>query len=95
MTELKIRYAGASESLKVQLVKTWVRGEIDHQVIGSSGPKDTVRNDVFTVFAKDKEVEKVCMVLGHRTPFVIVRKGGKWFDSLKKELEVLTVGGKP
>lgn len=96
MPELKIRYAGTSESLKVQLVKTWVRGEIDHQSMSSSGgPKAEIRNWVFDIFAKDKEVEKAAMVLGHQTPFIIVRKGGKWFDALKKELEVLTVGGKP
>jgi hypothetical protein len=92
MSDIRVRYRGADQSLPVRLIKTWKRGEIDHQTMSTSGgPKDTFVNQIFEVFSADPGVDAVSMVRGGGPQFLIYRKGPLYFDMAHKEVEVLQV----
>ena len=92
MSTTYVRYLGKEKSLAVNLIKTWVRGEITHAVMGTgSGAKAYIRNDIFTIFHNDSQVDSVSMVRANGPFFLIVRKGKRYFEVGEdpKELEVI------
>lgn len=95
MSEMRLRYKGSSNALTVTIIHEWERDDIPTPVMSaSSGPKDYLKNQIYTVFHGDLEVDRVAMVIGRGPAFVITRKGGKWFDSTRKEVEVYRVPDK-
>lgn len=81
-------------TLVVHQSHTWHRGDIDHMDMSiSGGPKDQIRNQVFMAFEKDPLVDSVTLVVGNRTPLMVVRKGQQYFVA-GREVRVTAVTDK-
>ena len=89
MSELRLSYKdGPGGALPVDVIHRWKRGDLPAPVMSaSSGPKDYIENQIWSVFHADAEVESVAMVRGNGPAFIIIQKGGHWFDVAQKELE--------
>lgn len=78
-------------TINVNVIWSWKRGEIT-PVFGSSGLKDYLRNDVWSVFDHIREATKVVLVRGQylrSVPFLlVVDDAGRWFDMEAKEVVV-------
>ena len=94
MPETRVRYVDSPDSLAVKLIKTWKRGDIKPVMSASSGLKDYIKNQVWTLFEHDKEIDAVSMVIANGPFFLIIRKGRKYYDVGKEEVEVIQTGGK-
>lgn len=92
---LRIRYRdGTTDWFSVRIIHKWVPSELPDPVMSASGgPKELVRNWVWTLCKGDKAIDEVVMVRSSGPPFCIVRKGKVWFDVAQKELEVVNKGG--
>lgn len=64
------------------MVYAWNRGDIDAPVMSSSsGPKDYIKNQIWSVFNQRPEVTRVVMVRGGGPPFLLMRtRDNYWFD---------------
>ncbi len=91
---MKIRYAGAANTLQCSLIKQWERGCMDGPAMSiSSGPKDYLKNDVWTLL--EKGAERV-LLLRSDAPgkgwgalfFVSQSPAGGWTDAIGKAVEV-------
>ena len=91
MPDTRVRYKeDPSVILAVHLIKTWRRGDIDHQDMSiSGGPKEQFKNDVYAFFDADPTIDAVSMVRAGGPMFYIFRKGRSYFDVAGKEVEVI------
>lgn len=86
MTPTTIRYAEGGPTLTVRPIFAWNRGDI-HPVMGSSGPKDYIKNDVWALFEANPEVDRIVMVRASGSPFLLMRHAdGCWFDITGKQI---------
>jgi hypothetical protein len=75
--------------ITVTLIRSWRRGEIA-PVYGTSGLKDYLRNDVWTVFNRIPAAAKVVLLRGvylRSVPFLLIQNaGGRFFDMTAREV---------
>jgi len=100
MADARVRYKGADRSLEVRLIHTWHRGDLELAncpiMSASSGLKEMMKNDVWTILNADKAIDAVSMVRASGPPFYIIRKGRQYFDVGREELDVVPLnGGRP
>ena len=95
MPDLRLRYRdGTTNWLAVRVLHRWPRADLIEPVMSSSGgPKELIRNWVWTLCKDDQTIDEVVMVRASGPPFSIVRRGKTWFDADHKELEAVTSKG--
>ncbi len=105
MAETLVRYkdftlmSSHHTGLAVTLIHTWRRSEWEIQhgyfMSTSSGPRDYLNNQIISVFQADPEIDAVSWVISARAtakkgvPFLVIRKGTRYFDVTGREVEVL------
>lgn len=77
----------------VKLIRSWARGEIQEPVMSaSSGPKDYLRNQIWSIFDRYPAIDHVQLVRGEylrSIPFLLViNSAGQVFDMAGKEVVV-------
>jgi hypothetical protein len=85
------QYADGGPSVELGLCFIWDRDTIQPRIMSSSGgPKDTMRNDVHTLFEGFSESDRVVLVRGRGGPgaplLYLVRQEGRWFDVRGEEV---------
>lgn len=84
MSDSKFRVRPAdqpdSPGLLVEQIYSWDRGFMQHIDANSSGPKASIRNLIFEVFAALPLADRIIMVRGRGPIFVLVRSEGHWYD---------------
>ena len=85
-----IRYADSKDgkSLAVRLIAKWDRGDIPELIMSpSSGPKDYIKNQIFSLFESRPTINRVAMVRASGPPFLLVRdQENCWYDSSGKQI---------
>ena len=92
MNEVRLRYKGQTQSLTATVIRTWKRGDLSGPVMSaSSGPKDYLKNDIWSVFALDLDIDAVALIMSAKALFVLVQKKGKTYD-LKTDGQKHSIG---
>jgi hypothetical protein len=86
---LRIQYAEGGPLLEVRAIAAWDRGFMDAPVGSSSGPKDYIKNDIWSIFQAQPEVNRVVMVRASGSPFLLIRStDNRWYDVTGKQVIV-------
>lgn len=85
---VKIRYArGDSAFLTVRLIASWNREDVNYaKMSSSSGPKDYIWNDVYSLFQRNPKIDRVVMVRASGPPFFLLEAEHAWFDVTGKQI---------
>lgn len=81
----RVRYIDGSKSIAITLLHTWNRGEVV-PISGSSGLKEYIKNDVWSLFEANLGVDRIVMVRGNGPTFFLMRNRGCWFDATGKQV---------
>lgn len=90
MVGTRVNYIDApGQALTVRLIHAWHRGDIPAPIMSaSSGPKAYLKNDVYAIFEADSHIDAVLMVRAGGPTFFLLRRGPKYFDISRREVEI-------
>lgn len=91
MRTIAVRYAdGDGRLLKAEVIFTWTRDDFPHGAFMSisSGPKDYLKNDVWTIFETVKAADTVVMLRAAGPTFFLIHAAHQWFDVTARPVEV-------
>lgn len=91
MREVHVRLKGAENGLHVRLIYTWTRAAVmavGQIMSSSSGPKNYLRNDIYSIFERDPAIDAAYLVRASGPAFLLIRKGKLYFDATSAEVEV-------
>lgn len=84
---MKIRYADGGAALDVRLIAVWRREVLPGPVMSSSsGPKDYLKNQIWSAFNQVRAVDLIAMVRASGPMFLLLRAGGRWHDVTAREV---------
>ena len=84
---IKVHYVGDARTLRIRLIYSWHRGDIDGPVMStSSGPKAYVKNQVWTLFSAVPNAVRVIAVRASGPMFFLIQDDTKCcFDVTGKQ----------
>ncbi|MCC6301789.1 MAG: hypothetical protein IT489_03195 [Gammaproteobacteria bacterium] len=84
-----VRHPGDPRSLTVDVICAWDRGDIPEMVMSnSSGPKDYLKNVIYSAFASCSAIETIAMVRSRGPLFLLLRTGSDWRDVTARPVTV-------
>ena len=85
---IKVHYVGDTRTLRIRLIYTWNRGDMDGPVMStSSGPKNYIKNQVWELFAACPNAVRVVAVRASGPMFFLIQDEHKcWFDVARKQV---------
>jgi len=71
-SRVTLRYTGERESVRAVPVRTWWRGDVAELKGGSSGPKDTIANQIYLLFAETPGLLYATLLVARGVPLLIL-----------------------